>query len=353
MRRLILFIVVLIATALGAETLAWRWAAGRVEAGFSDWVLARRAEGWIIAHGPPSPAGWPLRAELVVPDVTITPGPSDMPGGAEWSSPSVRLSISLAEPHRLTVSPAGPQRFRAGSAAPIFTLTAGRFDWHVPLDTNPLVLDGDLSASDVRIAAPGLVPSGAQLAIRQLGGRVVVDATAGPAQPPLRFVVRAQTLDLPPPGSAKLWPLGNTIAAATIEGTLNGPLSPRASPAARAAAWRDHGGMLAVRVLALDWGDLRASGTASMTLDAALQPVVDATTRLTGFNEALATLVANHVINPGQAQAAKAVLGLMATSPAGGGPPEVEVPLSLRDGILSAARFPLGRVTRVDWAAVP
>ena len=49
------------------------------------------------------------------------------------------------------------------------------------------------------------------------------------------------------------------------------------------------------------------------------------------------------------ATAAKAVLSLLASSPENGGPPSVDVPLTLKYGTLSMRQVPLVRLPELDW----
>jgi hypothetical protein len=55
------------------------------------------------------------------------------------------------------------------------------------------------------------------------------------------------------------------------------------------------------------------------------------------------------VVTSQAARAAKAVLALMAQTPKAGGPPEVDVPLVLRDRVLTMGRIPLLRLPQLLW----
>jgi len=63
----------------------------------------------------------------------------------------------------------------------------------------------------------------------------------------------------------------------------------------------------------------------------------------------LDALAAHSAISRSAATAAKAVLSLLAHSPDDGGPPDVEVPLTLQYRTLSMRQVPLVRLPELDW----
>ena len=99
--------------------------------------------------------------------------------------------------------------------------------------------------------------------------------------------------------------------------------------AEQAAAWRDGGGSLEIRHLALIWGPLDLTASATLALDDQLQPMGAGSARLVGYAETLDALAAHGAISRSAATAAKAVLSLLAHNPEDGSPPDVEVPLTL------------------------
>ena len=117
----------------------------------------------------------------------------------------------------------------------------------------------------------------------------------------------------------------------------------------RAAAWRDGGGRMVLRRLALGWGPLGLSGSATMTLDEQMQPDGSATAQLVGYDAALDALAASGAMPQRAAVVAKGVLGILAKPPEGGGAPRVELPVTLRDRTLTAGRFPLLRLPDLVW----
>jgi hypothetical protein len=161
------------------------------------------------------------------------------------------------------------------------------------------------------------------------------------AAPSLRL--SAEAIALPPP-PARQAAMGGHIASATAELAWSGTWAPSPDLAAAAAAWRDGGGRLSVRRVAVGWGPLGVTGMGDLALDAALQPTGSAQLRLVGVDATLAALVSAHAVAPSAAKAAGAVLGLMKQDEGG-----MEVPLTLRDRTLSVGPFPLAKLPSLVW----
>ena len=87
------------------------------------------------------------------------------------------------------------------------------------------------------------------------------------------------------------------------------------SPEERAASWRDGGGSLEIQHLALDWGPLDLTASATLALDDQLQPMGAGSARLVGYAETLDALAPHGAISRSAATAAKAVLSLLANTP--------------------------------------
>jgi len=99
----------------------------------------------------------------------------------------------------------------------------------------------------------------------------------------------------------------------------------------------------------LRWGPLGVSGTATLALDPALQPMGQAATRLSGVQPTLDLLAAQGVVPRNTAASARALLGFMSRTPAEGGPPVLDIALTLQDRRLSAGRIGLARLPEIAW----
>ncbi len=340
MRRLLIALAVLLAVAGGGSFAVWRWAVGQMQTQWDAWSAAQQALGWTIAHGEATSGGWPLAAELSLPNLTISGLAADLPGGVAWSAERVTLRVSVLEPRLALAVVEGAQRLRL-SLAPEAGYTAKRFVFSVPLPPDGPPRAVALDASDVRFA------NGASAGLLQSHVEAAPDAASA------QFRVSAEAISFPPPPAPQP-ALGAHIASATLEGAYSGALpASAASPAAAAAQWQAHDGKIELRRIAVGWGPLGVSGNAAFGLDPALQPSGGANLHVVGYDEALQALAAGHVLSPQAARAAAAVLGLMAATPEGGGAPAVDVPLALHDRTLSMGRIPLAKLPELVWPNAP
>ncbi len=324
MRRSLTFTVLAAALAVTADSLAWSWATHRIETGFAAWLADRRAEGWSATAGPPTRGGWPFRAEATFPDVAVA-------GGLSWQADRVRVRLDPLQPKVLTVALEGRQRIQLG-ALPAVTLTAPTLTVLAPLDDSagPVTL----RAIALRAEAAGWSATAARTTLRILPGLVAAEV---------------ESVGLP---AGPQWPFGREIASVTATARLEGPFPAIADDLPRrAAAWRDAGGRLVVTQSAIRWGALDAHGSGDATLDPALQPRASFVVQLAGYPDTIAALAQSGAIRPNDARVATTLLGLLAQTPPGG-KPEVTVPLTLREGVLSAGSFPFAWVPGLAWGVV-
>jgi hypothetical protein len=351
---------VIVLLLIGVHFAYWQYLETRLDAGFAAWVQARRAAGWTVSTGAERRHGWPLRATLSVADITLRGGTSDLPGGLDWHSPLLDLRIDLLAPGLLDLRARGTQRLRLGTL-PALAITAARITGQMALTGDPDSPAGSLTASDLRArpaaATPATAATATATATATAGDRETAtigllqiiassDATAAAGRAAITWRIATEAIGLP---SDRAWALGSRISSLSIEGTLDGPLPPPGSLLARATAWRDGGSKIKLRDMALGWGPLGASATGTLALDQRLQPVGSGQVRLVGYATALDALAAGHVVAPGAAVAAKAVLSLLAGPSQQGEPEAATIPLSLRDRTLAMRGMPLTRVPELIW----
>ncbi len=335
MRRLLLPLLLLAALWSGA----WFYLTGMLRDRFEATVAAARANGWVVTAGAPSRAGFPLRAAIVVPDVTGSGGTALPGAGGVHAS---RLVLALAPAHPTTLAIALPDGFEvlAEGGAPI-AVRARRLVGVAPLVGPPRV---SVEATDLvaaRAAGAGLAAAHARLWL-------------APRGPDLGFRVAATDVRLPPGD----WPLGPRIASVLAVGTAGGALAAPPANGVRGTvgwlqAWRDRGGSLTLTRLALGWGPLSLSGEGSAALDAALQPQAQGRLAVRGYEEALAAMAKAGFVAPGSALAAGFALGLLARPGKDGAPPEIDVTAALRGGRLTIGGVDLGPVAKLSWPATP
>jgi hypothetical protein len=353
-RRRLFAASVILALAAG-HTALWLTASAQLESGFADWVALRRQQGWSVGFAPPARGGWPFAATLSVPDMVLsTPSiASSRPGWnmLVWHAEHVVLHVELVRPRSLLITPEGQQSLRLGDR-PDIPFTADRVQADVPLEPGIPTRAAELRIDHLRAG----LPTGA-LTVTRLQAQGQFHPAAPQGEAVATFNVSAGDIGLPPPnglsGGEGAWPLGARVASLVLDGALDGPLPRSRSLYARASGWRDGGGTLELRRVSLGWGPLGLSGSATMALDDQMQPMGTATARIVGHDAVLDALAAGHVLPPRTATAAKAVLGLLARTPQGGGTPEVEVPLTLQGSGLSLGRIPLARIPELVWPDAP
>lgn len=345
-RRLIYVAILAPALALGLEALIWLAAGRMVETAFADWVAARRVEGWQVAAGSERLVGWPLAAVVEVAEFSISGGRNLVPGGLEWRVDHLRLRLDLLAPHRLLLLAVGRQHFRIFDG-PEFALTATRVEAQIPFFGAPQDAAGMVFAvtgQDVRAGPADLYPelvTARTLLIEAARSKMEGSNGSGAKLRLHASGVRLARISLPA--------LGPRIGLLSLDAALNGPLPSGPDWAASLGAWRDHGGVLAVRDFSLLWGPLALGGTGRLNLDRELQPAGEGTARMVGYAATLDALAAAGNIGAGTATAAKAILMLLARPAMAGGTSEVDVPVKLQDRTLSISRIPVLALPAITW----
>lgn len=336
----------LLAVVLAGHGALWWTATTALERQAARWAAAQRAQGNSVAHGAPVRGGWPMAARLTLPAVALA-GREAAPGaGTQWDlqAEAVVLELALQRPTELTLLLPGrfaAQAVEPGGATHFARGTASQARAAVPLRPGE-------PSREVRFALRGL-------RLDTSFGPVVADAidlglerapSTGPEAPSGSARLTLSELVLPPQSGAAL---GERIEHASIEARLLGVLPEQGPLAARLAAWRDANGWVELSRVVLRWGPLGVSGTATLALDPALQPMGQAATRLSGVQPTLDLLAAQGVVPRNTAASARALLGFMSRTPAEGGPPVLDIALTLQDRRLSAGRIGLARLPEIAW----
>ena len=344
-RRLWIVLLAVLCFLAAADTIYWYVAERNLDAGFSAWLLERRADGWTATNQPPVREGWPLAATLTVPQVHLKGGDLDIPGGLTWSTDRLTLRVRLWRPGMLEVVAQGEQKLRL-AGGPEIPYTADRLHIAIPLQAGAPPQSADLTALHLRADVPTGGDATSALTVGVLRLNMAFQQGTKSAEPALAFLLHAEQVRLP---TALTWPLGPQIERLTAEGNLAGPVPNARTIAERVGAWRDGDGTLELTRFALIWEPLDLSASARLSLDTQLQPMGTGSVRAVGYAETLDALAAHGAISRSSALAAKAVLSLLAHNPEDGGPPDVEVPLTLQYRTLSMRQVPLVRLPELDW----
>jgi len=327
-----------------AHAVYWRVASSRLETGFRAWTDDMRRQGWTVSTGSASVGGWPVAARLTVGDFAITGGAPLIPGGMRWNAKQVAMRVDLLQPWQVEILPTGPQHLHVGDGVDV-PFAAERMKAVIPLLSGP-PWTADIESDRLSLSLPTDANADSRLRIGHLDCHVAVTEGAGSGEEAVGFAGSAEAIELP---SGARWPLGRSIASFAAEGSLDGPIPAASSPAAFAAAWRDAGGPLKLQKANLVWGPLTLELAATLALDDQLQPMGAGTSRIVGYDATLDALAGGGILTRSAAVAAKAVLSLLASAPAEGEVPEVDVPLTLQYRTLSMRQVPLIRFPELDW----
>lgn len=344
--RLLLVLLAVLLVLGGGYYGMWRWAEWQMDSGFQRLAAAGRAQGWRLQSGPPAPGASPGHVSLIVPQPMVEGGEADIPGGLAWQAERMVIAVSPLHPRVLGATAEGREVLRLSLLPPI-PFEAGQLWARVPLWLHAMPEQMDLHARDLHTGLPGGQSATDGLAVGGLD--VHADWAGAPgAKPAIAVLAHAVNVAL---RSGDAWPFGQHLEDFTADTVMVGGWPAGTELAAQATAWQQAGGVLKLRHVALAWGRLRLTGSGEVRLDPNLQPVGAGTARLVDPQATLKALVAQGVISRRAALAVGAVLGLLEQQPEEGGPPVVDLPVSVQDRTLSVARIPVMRLPALVWPA--
>lgn len=337
--------LVLLLALMAGHSLLWRWSAGALAEGFTDWVAQRRAEGWRIRHETPERGGWPLAAKLSIPRLQIdTPGDATWPEGFGWQVEKLDLAVPLPWPDALRAEAQGAQLLRLGATR--IAYQAARFTTLLPLEAGQAPRRANALLQDLRAET-----SDGQLTLGQLGLDALWQGGASETEAALAIQFVAADLALPPAwfSQTALTALGPRLSHVAFDGALSGPIPPVGGMAQRLDGWRAAGGGLTLNHLRLRWGELDAGLRLALRLDPALQPNATGMLFLTNPPATLESLARLGMINRRSLDSAKFAVALITRRPEDGSPPVAELPVTYQGGTLMLAQMPLLRLPPITW----
>jgi hypothetical protein len=237
-----------------------------------------------------------------------------------WTAQAVDVTLSPRDLAALHVSVLGDQSIGVGTGVALHCLAASA-DLRIPFAATPATFE-------IRALQ---VDAGRSILASLVTGQVTQSAAT------LAAVKVTVSPPFPAPFDADL---AFTAAVAST------PAFPVADPsAATVAAWRSKGGRVTIPGAELRWGPLHATGSGTGELDARLQPAGQAALNVEGAPALLDAAAQEGMLQPGPAAAMRGVLALLALA----GPGPARIPISLGNGTLAVASFPLARLAPVVW----
>lgn len=319
-RTRLLILTAILGAIVAADTLVWFTACRRLDDGAR---AAAAAAGWSLSADAARWRGWPVAAEIVLPNAILRSGPDIIPPLA-WTAGTQTLRLDAAHPTLLTVSAAGPQTITLADAAP------------VPFTASTMIATLDLTQHDpARLHAT-------DLDITTPNGPVRIAAAQLDTQPD-SIALLLSTVSLP---DTDRQPIDPPIDSLHLVARLSAPIVPMPTSTESAQRWRAANGRLMIDDAALNWGPLAATGKATLTLDPALQPILTGQLAATGLLAGLDRLVTTGALTASGAMAVRGMLAIL-SAPSGAGP--VSIPIALQNGVVSLARIPLIRLAPIQW----
>jgi hypothetical protein len=324
-----------LALAVGAAAYGGYWfaTAARLRSGIERWAAARQAEGRDLHWTGMAADGFPFAFRLRVTGAVLD-GVRPLPFAA--ASP---VLVGEARPwnlrHWRLSAPEGAQ-----VTTPIdgTTLTAATLDGMLAL--------GMAGATAVTLDAHDVAASGSarlHVAEAELQLTLPDHAPASHRDPAFDAALRLAKVTLPAP----LPPLGDTVDILTLAATVKGALPP--GPLRQAlAAWREDGGTIELQDGAIRWGALALVANGTLALDETLQPIGALTATVEDQDAIIDAAVAHGTMRAGDADLAKAVLGLLA-KPGADGKRRLTVPLSLQNHRLYLGPAQIATLPRLTW----
>lgn len=324
-----------------------------------DWIAARTTEGWTIQTTRREIDGFPFLLRLSVDEPRLV-----RPDGLTWSADKMTLHSLPLPGQMVVVRSSGAQSIALPPAPPPPKSTSG---YDLPYKPAPVTFTGN--ATLIELQVDGLYDTPEAIDIRLVevaltsgdGDDIAVsEATITASYHPETATdhttssgalsVHANGIRLP---SSMTLPLGSLVHSLDLDIKILGAIATASPISDGLKKWRDDGGTVDITSLELRYGPmwLRTSGT--LALDGNLQPVGAATAKMRGFFDAIEQMRVNGQINAKQAVTAKVVLGAMARQAADGGPPVLNLPLSIQDRVLNVGPVPLLEIPPILWPDMP
>jgi hypothetical protein len=266
------------------------------------------------------------------------------PSGFGFSAQSLKLRTHPWAIKSFKVNAAGGFAITLppGDKRPPLTLAGETLRGHTRFSDSPMPLAMDLSADTVSASTSTTDGAGS----REVTVATVEFVGSRPATPPavdtdLAYDLSLKLIDLSAQ-ALESHPLGGTIRQIVLHPQLLG-VPPVTWDAAGIKRWRDAGGTVNLPELSLQWGQLSLSGNGTMALDADSQPEGAFTAHLSGFEQALDSLVAAGWVKMSAGSIAKLALGISA-HPGPDGKPTVDAPVTIQNRHISLGPAKLGQL---------
>ena len=321
----------------------WFFTATGLRTGMEDWASSARATGWAVEYKQAVLSGFPFAIRLTLKNPHIA-SDTENPGWG-WIGPELvvqirpwnpgRFNLIFPNRHKLELNSKGKQNLYAGSSRELTVEYKPGKHW----PTDLLIQARDLALQNSKG--------------QTLGARIAtLKATNDPSKPEdikfpsTIFNITAKNLSLP--GHIKL-PMGQRVSKLSVNAAVMGGIEK--NPLRMSLTnWRDAGGTLEIPKFSMNYGPLsviRSDGT--VALDGNLQPVGAFTAKLKGFFEIVDALHAVGWISGKDSVTAKLVTGAFFQKDENGGPPSLNLAISIQDQKIYTSQVKLADMPPISW----
>ena len=314
-------IAILALLVMAASGAAWWAITGEMTRELAAWQMLQRAKGIAVEFDRPSRTGWPFRAELLVPDISVSVSVMDNPASISWRTRQLRIVFAPWRPNSVSLQFDEHQHIQLGSVR-LVDVAAKALIIRYPMFASKLPVSVD--ACGVTIQLPG-----------QLAKLTSIAASIRPNE----MTLSARDVDL----SSDKPAFG--LSLNTLSFHTRWPAFPLdvTNPGIAIDTWRTNRLRLELDDVDLRWGPTDVHGTASIGIANDGQAEGEALGHITGFSDAVSSLRRAGIITDGNARVATTLLGLLA-APSSAGVPQVDLPITLRDRTVSVGAIPLIRL---------
>jgi hypothetical protein len=315
------------AVVIGAYSAYWLIAAGKIEHGLERWAEERRAEGYKVELGHPVITGFPTHFQVDIPHPLIGREASGwvwQPEHLHAEAPPWQvgaMEFTLSGRHALRLLSGDHWQDIAG------TIERGHADLRV--DSKGRLTSLDIEISDYEIDSPGFAAPATGRSLT-LSSRHDYPEAPDHQSETVSLSLRLDGLALPPetnPG------LGKDVERIALDAVVKGPLTD-AKLSRALADWRDAGGTVEVDRLELRWGPVGLETNGTLALDPEMRPLGAFAAKIIGYGDVVDALVINELVPLGDAFLFKIAFNLLAKPSEPGGPPALDLPLTVQDGSL-------------------
>jgi hypothetical protein len=324
----------------------WFVIAAQLEAGLNNWATSLRARGWTVEHGQVNMSGFPLKWQMDIEKPLLSRSTGKTP--FHWSGPQIQLRMRPWNLTAIGFQTKGEHRLGYATAKPSDSAKLEMGAGYVEMQFSH---DGVLKELAFTVEGAALETVLAQnYRFTQLNARLDLNRPTDPGSKPHQipaFYLTAELFGLTLPKEMKP-ALGRTISRISLRadflGAANGTTLKQAL-----SQWARNGGSLNVKQLDIGWSKLDISGTGTLALDGALQPIAAFSGKVSGYGETLDAMATGGLIKPATAMVTRFALRALSNFTGDKKGDRIRVSLTIQDNYLHVGPVKLIKLPKIIW----